>query len=44
MTETLGELYSVDIVCDDAVAPFYERLGYARYGAMIRRNYARQQG
>ncbi len=44
MTATLDELYSIDIVCDDNVAPFYERLGYTRYSAMIRRNYANQGG
>ena len=44
MTATLGDLYAIDVVCDDDVAPFYERLGYTRYGAMIRRDYANQGG
>ena len=30
--------YSVDLVCDDDLVPFYERLGLQRWGAMIRRN------
>jgi GNAT superfamily N-acetyltransferase len=30
--------YMVDLVCDDGVAPFYERLGLTPYRAMIRRD------
>jgi ribosomal protein S18 acetylase RimI-like enzyme len=30
--------YSVDLVCDDDLVPFYERLGLQRWGAMIRRD------
>ncbi|MBA2382937.1 MAG: GNAT family N-acetyltransferase [Chloroflexi bacterium] len=30
--------YVVDLVCEDDVIPFYERLGFERYGAMIRRD------
>jgi ribosomal protein S18 acetylase RimI-like enzyme len=30
--------YSVDLVCDDDVVPFYERLGLQRWGAMIVRD------
>ena len=36
------DMYAVDIVCDDAVAPFYEHLGLTRCTAMVRRNYDRQ--
>lgn len=32
--------YAVDVVCDDSVAPFYERLGLAPGRAMMRRDYA----
>jgi GNAT superfamily N-acetyltransferase len=32
--------YMVDLVCDDDVVPFYERLGLMRYTAMIRRDRA----
>lgn len=32
--------YMVDLVCDDDVVPFYERLGLVRYRAMIRRDRA----
>ena len=34
----LEDRYSVDLVCDDDVVPFYERLGLQRWGAMILRN------
>ena len=40
----LGDLYMVDVMCDDEVAPFYERLGLQRAGGVIRRNYTRQSG
>jgi ribosomal protein S18 acetylase RimI-like enzyme len=30
--------YSVDLVCDEDVVPFYERLGLQRWGAMIVRH------
>ena len=40
----LDHLYMVDVMCDDEVAPFYERLGLRRAGGLIRRNYARQSG
>ncbi len=30
--------YMVDLVCDDDVVPFYERLGMTPYRAMIRRD------
>jgi GNAT superfamily N-acetyltransferase len=36
--EALGPRYMVDLVCDDALVPFYERLGLSRYTAMIRRD------
>jgi ribosomal protein S18 acetylase RimI-like enzyme len=44
MLDSLRHLYMVDLVCDDDVMPFYERLGMRRYGAMIRRNYDQQNG
>jgi GNAT superfamily N-acetyltransferase len=30
--------YMIDLVCDEDVVPFYERLGLQRYTAMIRRD------
>jgi len=34
----LSPRYMVDLVCDDEVVPFYQRLGFVPYGAMIRRD------
>lgn len=36
--EVLGPRYMVDLVCDDDLVPFYQRLGFRRHGAMIRRD------
>ena len=33
----LEDRYSVDLVCDDDVVPFYERLGLRRWSAMVLR-------
>jgi hypothetical protein len=38
MLDRLATLYSVDIVCDSDVAPFYERLGLQRLTGMAWRN------
>lgn len=38
MQEELVDLYSIDLVCDDDVAPFYDKLGWHRAQAMIQRN------
>jgi ribosomal protein S18 acetylase RimI-like enzyme len=38
MVDILGEMYMVDLVCDDEVAPLYERLGMTRLAGMARRN------
>ncbi|CAM3809978.1 GNAT family N-acetyltransferase [Deinococcus frigens] len=40
----LDGLYMIDTACDDDLVPFYERLGMTRGNAMIRRDYARQNG
>ncbi len=40
----LENLYMVDIVCDEHLQPFYERLGLRRGVAMMLRNYDRQSG
>ncbi len=38
MLSQLSDLYSVDLVCDDDLVPFYEGFGMHRWTAMIRRN------
>lgn len=37
MLERLRDRYMIDLVCDEDLVPFYERLGLTRYGAMIKR-------
>ncbi|HWO61576.1 MAG TPA: GNAT family N-acetyltransferase [Umezawaea sp.] len=33
----VGELYQVQLCCDDDVRPFYEKLGFLRVNGMVRR-------
>lgn len=42
MLESLSGMYAIDIVCDESVAPFYDRLGLSRCVGMVRRNYENQ--
>jgi ribosomal protein S18 acetylase RimI-like enzyme len=42
MLETLEDMYAVDIVCDESIAPFYTAAGFSRCAGMAKRNYARQ--
>ena len=44
MLETLNGLYMVDLLCDEALQPFYEKLGMRRSQGMMVRRYARQSG
>ncbi len=37
MLKTLGRMYAIDIVCDEAIATFYEKLDFAKSTAMIKR-------
>ena len=40
----LAPRYMVDLVCDEELVPFYERLGLVPYRAMIRRDRSALQG
>jgi ribosomal protein S18 acetylase RimI-like enzyme len=44
MLVTLGDLYSIDLMCDAEVQPFYQRMGGRPYTGMVWRNYDRQSG
>lgn len=44
MFDTLAALYSIDLLCDPNLQPFYERFGMRPYNAMLKRNYAAQNG
>ncbi|MGB1253693.1 MAG: GNAT family N-acetyltransferase [Candidatus Promineifilaceae bacterium] len=37
-----SHIYGIDLLCDDDVVAFYERLGMRKAGGMSIRNYARQ--
>jgi GNAT superfamily N-acetyltransferase len=39
LIESLDGIYAVDLSCDEALVPFYERLGFQRGVAMLRRDY-----
>lgn len=40
LLRAIGDVYAVDVVCDEDVAAFYERLGLQRLVGMARRNRA----
>jgi ribosomal protein S18 acetylase RimI-like enzyme len=40
----MTHLYSIDLLCDEDVQPYYERLGMRRATGMLVRNYDRQSG
>ena len=42
MLTKLRNIYMIDLVCDPALIPYYERFGFRPYNAMIVRNYDRQ--
>lgn len=44
MLDKLSHLYMIDLLCDEDVRPFYERLGMRTATGMLIRNYARQSG
>jgi len=44
MLSRLDGLYMADLLCDDDLVPFYERLGMFRVNGMARRNFERQSG
>lgn len=39
----LGQLYTVDVMCDEDLVSFYERLGVSPAGGVVRRNYPWRQ-
>ena len=42
MLESLSGMYAIDIVCDESVASFYDKMGLSRCVGMVRRNYEDQ--
>lgn len=44
MLGSLDHLYSIDLMCDEDVVPFYEKLGLRQLGGMAFRHYENQSG
>jgi ribosomal protein S18 acetylase RimI-like enzyme len=44
MLDRLGNLYMVDLLCDEDIQPFYARLGMRPATGMLIRRYERQSG
>lgn len=44
MLDSLKHLYSIDLICDPELQPFYEKLGMRSYTGMIYRYYDNQAG
>lgn len=44
MLETLDDTYMVDLLCDEELQPYYERLGMRRATGMLVRHYDVQSG
>lgn len=44
MEASLAHIYSLDIVCDDGVANFYQGHGFSRLTGMAKRQYGNQTG
>lgn len=44
MLDSLKHLYSIDLICDEDVQPFYEKMGMRPYTGMIYRYYENQAG
>jgi ribosomal protein S18 acetylase RimI-like enzyme len=44
MLDQLNHLYAIDLLCDEDLQPYYERLGMQRATGMLHRNYDRQSG
>lgn len=44
LAEKLKGLYSIDLLCDPDVQPFYEQIGFRKSVGMTHKNYACQSG
>ena len=42
MVKSLKGMYAIDIVCDESVAPFYEKQDFSQCVGMVKRNYDNQ--
>ena len=44
VVDELGDLYAIDLICDEELKPFYGELGFVPMTGMVKRNYAHQSG
>lgn len=44
MMELLSDMYMIDLMCDEELQGYYEKLGMYRSHGMVLRNYAKQSG
>ncbi len=44
MLELLSDMYMIDLMCDEELQGYYEKLGMHRSHGMVLRNYAKQSG
>ena len=44
MMELLSDMYMIDLMCDEELQGYYEKLGMHRSHGMVLRNYAKQSG
>ncbi|PUB13383.1 GNAT family N-acetyltransferase [Paenisporosarcina sp. OV554] len=44
MVELLSDMYMIDLMCDEELQGYYEKLGMHRSHGMVLRNYAKQSG
>ncbi|MBL8148172.1 MAG: GNAT family N-acetyltransferase [Anaerolineae bacterium] len=44
MVAELGPIYAIDLLCDDSLVPYYQRLGFITVRGMALRDYAMQSG
>jgi len=42
MIDSLEQMYAIDIICDESIAPFYEKLSFTKCTGMVIRNYHNQ--
>ncbi|MFN8377898.1 MAG: GNAT family N-acetyltransferase [Anaerolineae bacterium] len=44
MVAEIGPIYAVDLVCDDSLVPYYQRMGLMAVRGMVLRHYDSQSG
>lgn len=44
LLEELKDIYMIDLICDEELQPYYEKVGMMKAKGMISRNYKYQSG